>query len=102
MTIKTGHLYTNKSTNSTVETSINFEEDQQDAMTKTEHIQSLADQVQRLEGLLSRIEKSEDNLKDLKKEYQRISGEVIPTMMSEMVLAELKLQDGSHLKVSTS
>ena len=81
---------------------INFEADQQDAMTKTEHIQSLADQVQRLEGLLSRIETSENNLKDLKKEYQRISGEVIPTMMSEMGLAELKLQDGSHLKVSTS
>ena len=81
---------------------IDFEKDQQDAMTKTEHIQSLADQVQRLEGLLSRIETSENNLKDLKKEYQRISGEVIPTMMSEMGLAELKLQDGSHLKVSTS
>ena len=31
---------------------INFEADQQDAMTKTEYIQSLADQVQRLEGLL--------------------------------------------------
>jgi len=73
---------------------IDFEKDQQDAMTKTEHIQSLADQVQRLEGLLSRIETSENNLKDLKKEYQRISGEVIPTMMSEMGLAELKLQDG--------
>ena len=87
MTIKTGHLYTNKSTNSTIETSINFEEDQQDAMTKTENIQSLADQVERLEGLHSRIEKSEDNLKDLKKEYQRISGEVIPTMMSEMGLS---------------
>ena len=81
---------------------IDFEKDQQDAMTKTEHIQSLADQVQRLEGLHSKIEKSEDNLKDLKKEYQRISGEVIPTMMSEMGLAELKLHDGSHLKVSTS
>ena len=63
---------------------IDFEKDQQDAMTKTEHIQSLADQVQRLEGLLSRIEMSENNLKDLKKEYQRISGEVIPTMMSQM------------------
>ena len=81
---------------------IDFEKDQQDAMTKTEHIQSLADQVQRLEGLLSRIETNENNLKDLKKEYQRISGEVIPTMMSEMGLAELKLQDGAHLKVSTS
>ena len=81
---------------------IDFEKDQQDAMKRTDNIQSLADQVERLEGLLSRIEKSETNLKDLKKEYQRISGEVIPTMMSEMGLAELKLHDGSHLKVSTS
>ena len=81
---------------------INFEQDQQDAMSKTENIQSLADQVQMLEGLHKRIEASENNIKDLKKEYQRISGEVIPTMMSEMGLAELKLQDGSHLKVSTS
>ena len=81
---------------------IDFEKDQQDAMSRTENIQSLADQVQMLEGLHKRIETSEDNLKDLKNEYQRISGEVIPTMMSEMGLAELKLSDGSHLKVSTS
>ena len=80
---------------------IDFEQDQQDAMSKTENIQSLADQVQRLEGLLHRIELSENNLKDLKKAYQHISGEVIPTMMSEMGLSELKLQDGSHLKVAT-
>ena len=81
---------------------IDFEQDQQNAMSKTENIQSLADQVETLEGLHSKIEASENNLKDLKKEYQRVSGEVIPTMMSEMGLAELKLQDGSHLKVSTS
>ena len=81
---------------------IDFEKDQQDAMSRTENIQSLADQVQRLEGILRRIELSENNLKDLKKEHQRISGEVIPTMMSEMGFSELKLQDGSHLKVSTS
>jgi len=81
---------------------INFEQDQQDAMSKTENIQSLADQVAMLEGLHKRIETSENNIKDLKKEYQRISGEVIHTMMSEMGLAELKLSDGSHLKVSTS
>ena len=81
---------------------IDFEKDQQDAMSRTENIQSLADQVQRLEGLLQRIETSENNLKDLKKAYQHISGEVIPTMMSEMGLSELKLQDGSHLKVATS
>jgi len=81
---------------------IDFEKDQQDAMSKTENIQSLADQVEMLENLHKRIETSENNIKDLKKEYQRISGEVIPTMMFEMGLAELKLQDGSHLKVSTS
>ena len=81
---------------------IDFEKDQQDAMKKTENIQSLADQVELLENLHDKIENNEKTLKDLKKEYQRISGEVIPTMMSEMGLAELKLQDGSHLKVSTS
>ena len=37
-----------------------------------------------LESLNSRIESSENNLKDLKKEHDRLSGEVIPTMMDEM------------------
>ena len=81
---------------------INFEEDQQDAMKKTGNIQSLADQVERLEDVASDIETAESNLKELKKKRDHISGEVIPTMMSEMGLAELKLHDGSHLKVSTS
>ena len=81
---------------------IDFEKDQQDAMTKTEHIQSLADQVEKLEELQSRLQTQEQIMKDTKKQIERISGEVIPTMMSEMGLAELKLQDGSHLKVSTS
>ena len=61
---------------------INFEQDQQDAMKKTENIQSLADQVEMLENLHKRIEQVKTIIKDLKKEYQRISGEVIPTMMS--------------------
>ena len=41
--------------------SIDFEKDQQDAMSRTENIQSLADQVERLEGLNQRIETSEQN-----------------------------------------
>ena len=81
---------------------INFEEDQQDAMKKTGNIQSLADQVERLEGVASTIDAAEENLKLLKKKRDHISGDIIPTMMSEMGLAELKLHDGSHLKVSTS
>ena len=81
---------------------INFEADQQDAMKKTENIQSLADQVEKLESLQSRLQLQEDNIKNTKKEIEKISGDIIPTMMSEMGLAELKLQDGSHLKVSTT
>ena len=81
---------------------INFEQDQQDAMKKTENIQSLADQVEKLESLQTRLQLQEDNMKSTKKEIERLSGDIIPTMMSEMGLAELKLQDGSHLKVSTS
>ena len=81
---------------------IDFEKDQQDAMKKTDNIQSLADQVQRLEAMQQQLEIQEDAIKEKKKQIQHISGEVIPTMMSEMGLAELKLHDGSHLKVSTS
>ena len=81
---------------------IDFEKDQQDAMKRTEGIQSLADQVQRLEAMQQQLEIQEDAIKEKKKQIQHISGEVIPTMMSEMGLAELKLHDGSHLKVSTS
>ena len=82
--------------------SIDFEKDQQDAMKKTDNIQSLADQVEKLEDLNKRLELQEDNIKSTKKDIERISGEVIPTMMTEMGLAELKLEDGSHLKVATS
>jgi hypothetical protein len=46
---------------------IDFESDQQDAMKKTEGISSLADQVERLEGVSSEIEDAEARLKLLKK-----------------------------------
>ena len=81
---------------------INFEADQQDVMKKTAGVQSLADQVEKLESLNKRLELQEENMKSTKAEKKRVSGDIIPTMMSEMGLAELKLHDGSHLKVSTS
>ena len=81
---------------------IDFEQDQQDAMKRTDSLYSLADQVENLENVNTNIKSAEQILKDLKKRRDHISGEVIPTMMSEMGLAELKLHDGSHLKVSTS
>ena len=81
---------------------IDFEKDQENVLQKTTNIQSLADQVEKLESLQNRLELQEDNIKNTKKELEHVSGEIIPTMMSEMGLSELKLQDGSHLKVSTS
>ena len=81
---------------------IDFEKDQENVLQKTTNIQSLADQVENLEQLRRSIENQEENLKELKKKQYHLSGEVIPTMMAEMGLSELKLQDGSHLKVSTS
>ena len=47
--------------------SINFEEDQAKVITKTGNIQSLADQVERLENLNQEIEKKEKDLKQGKK-----------------------------------
>ena len=78
---------------------INFEEDQQEVIQNTGNLQTLADQVQMLEGVSNKIDISEKNLKDLKKEFERLSGEVIPTMMAEMGLSHLKLMDGSSVDV---
>ena len=79
--------------------SINFEEDQAKVMTKTENIQSLADQVERLENLNQEVKKDEEDLKQNKQNLDHISGEVIPTMMAEMGLSHLKLMDGSSVDV---
>ena len=78
---------------------IDFEKDQQNAMKKTENIQSLADQVERLEKLQKEIESAEEQLKQKKKNLEHVSGEVIPTMMAEMGLSHLKLMDGSSVDV---
>ena len=78
---------------------INFEEDQERLLHKTDNIQSLADQVERLESLQTQIEKQEEDLKQKKKDFGHLSGEVIPTMMAEMGLSHLKLMDGSSVDV---
>jgi len=78
---------------------IDFETDQQQVIQKTNNIQSLADQVERLEKMNREIEKTEESLKEKKKQKDHVSMEVIPTLMSEMGLAELKLVDGSVVTV---
>ena len=78
---------------------IDFEKDQQNTMKKTDNIQSLADQVEKLDSLQKRLELQEENMKSTKKELEHLSGEVIPTMMAEMGLSQLKLMDGSMVDV---
>jgi len=78
---------------------IDFEEDQTKMLGKTENIQSLADQVEKLNTLDQEVEILEKNLKQKKKDFEYLSGEVIPTMMAEMGLSQLKLMDGSSVDV---
>jgi hypothetical protein len=78
---------------------IDFEKDQENVLHKTENILSLADQVERLEQLQTKLDSQEKNIKNIKKELEHVSGEIIPTMMSEMGLSHLKLIDGSSVDV---
>ena len=79
--------------------SINFEKDQEEVLDRTENIKSLADQVKKLRDLEDEVKAEEQALKDKEKEIERISGEVIPTLLSEMGLSSLKLADGSAVEV---
>jgi len=78
---------------------INFEQDKTDILDKSENIKLLSNEVQKMESLSKEIEDMEENLKKKKKDLDVISGEVIPTMMSEMGLSQLKLMDGSQIDV---
>ena len=50
---------------------IDFEKDQQDAMKRTDNIQSLADQVEKLEDLQKRLKLQEENIKAPKQKYKK-------------------------------
>jgi len=78
---------------------INFETDQEEVLDKTENLNKLSYKVKQLQGIQKSIETLEKSLKETKKDYDNVSGEVIPTMMSEMGLSQLKLMDGSSVEV---
>ena len=78
---------------------INFEKDQEEVLDRTENIKSLADQVKRLRDLEDEFKNEEESLKNKKREIEKISGEIIPTLLSEMGLSSLKLADGSAVEV---
>ena len=78
---------------------IDFEKDQEEVLDRTENLTSLATQVKTLRTLEDQVKADEELLKDKKRELERISGEVIPTLLSEMGLSSLKLADGSAVDV---
>ena len=67
-----------------------MEEDQTDVIDKTKNIASLASQVKKLKALEDEIKFDEDLIKKKKKNLEQISGEIIPTLLSEMGLSSLK------------
>ena len=78
---------------------INFEADQTESITQTKDAASLADQVVKLRDLEDKIKFAEEVLKSLKQQADTLSGEVIPTMMTEMNIKTMKLSDGSAVEV---
>ena len=78
---------------------INFEADQREDLHNIKDAQSLSDQVVKLKKLEDQLEEKEKELKELKRNIELVSGEVIPTMMQEMNISTLKLADGSSVEV---
>ena len=76
-----------------------MENDQTDIVDRTSNVNSLSTQVKKLESAQRNLETQEENLRLIKQEIERLSGEVIPTMMTEMGLSSLKLADGSSVDV---
>ena len=80
---------------------IDFEQDQENVLQKTTNIQTLADQVEKLEDLQKILELQEDNLKNTKKQIDHLSGEVIPTIPdSEVDAVRVKFSAPAAGKVS--
>ena len=78
---------------------IDFEKDQEEVLTRTTEIKSLSEQVLKLRDLEAEVTSDEERIKTKQKEIARISEDVIPTMLSEMGLSQLKLADGSSVDV---
>ena len=78
---------------------INFEKDQEEVLDRTSNLTSLATQVKNLRDLEDQVKADEEALKNKQREVERISGEIIPTLLSEMGLSSLKLADGSAVEV---
>ena len=78
---------------------MDFEKDQEEILDRTTDLKSLADQVKKLRDLEDEIKQDEETLKNKQRQSVRISGEIIPTLLTEMGLSSIKLADGSAVDV---
>ena len=78
---------------------INFEADSTESIYQANDAKALSDQVIKLRNLEDDIKIAEENLKRLKQQADTLSGEIIPTMMTEMNISTMKLADGSAVEV---
>ena len=83
------------------QSSINLEEDKVDSLAnvQTNDIKQLSEQVIKLRGLEDKLAKQEEELKKTKKDVEVLSGDVIPTMMTEMNISKFSLEDGAGVEV---
>ena len=77
---------------------INFEEDQQQLIEKTD-IQTLAGFCQELQAYEDEIVELEKQIKYKKEKADKIGSEIIPNLLAEQGLSSLKLADGSGVDV---
>ena len=80
---------------------IDFEQDQQDIIEKTD-IKTLSHYCLMLQNYEDQIGNLEKDLKSVKEQADKISSEVIPNLLAEQGLSSLKLADGSSVDVRKS
>ena len=81
--------------------SINLEEDKVDSLAnvQTNDIKELSAQVIKLRDMEDKFKTKEEELKKIKNDIDVLSGEVIPTMMTEMNISKFSLADGAGVEV---
>ena len=82
--------------------SINLEQDKVDSLAnvQTNDIKELSAQVIKLRDMEDKFKTKEEELKKIKNDIDVLSGEVIPTMMTEMNISKFSLEDGAGVEVN--
>ena len=81
--------------------SIDFEQDQQEVLEKTD-IKTLSHYCLMLQNYEDQLINMEKDMKKIKEQADKIGSEIIPNLLAEQGLASLKLADGSSVDIKKS